>query len=149
MSKKSKTKLSKEEKKKLKKLYDFIYYSKNQEKRQQTTSKWLQQRPEIRIYNSSRANARKTNREFTLTIEDIVIPEYCPILGVKLTNILQHGKQRYNPSIDRIDTSKGYTKDNIHIVSFLANKMKNDATKEELIAFAKGVLRLHDTLQSS
>jgi len=37
-----------------------------------------------------------------------------------------------SPTLDRIDNTKGYTKDNIIIVSFKANTIKNSATIEEL-----------------
>jgi hypothetical protein len=43
-------------------------------------------------------------------------------------------KSHFNaPSIDRIDNSKGYTKDNIMIVSTKLNLLKKDATIDELI----------------
>ena len=37
-----------------------------------------------------------------------------------------------SPSIDRIDNSKGYTKDNIIVVSQLANAIKNQATPNQI-----------------
>ena len=98
---------------------------------------------EHRLYNSCRSNAKKKNKEFTLQLEDINLPEFCPILRVKLTNISEQGRVQTNASIDRIDSTKGYTKDNIQIISDLANRMKQDATKEQLVQFAKGVLKLY------
>ena len=39
------------------------------------------------------------------------------------------------------DTNVG--KDNIQVISRIANIMKNNSTEQELISFAKGVLALH------
>ncbi len=37
-----------------------------------------------------------------------------------------------SPSLDRIDSTKGYTKGNIWVISNRANTLKNDATLSEL-----------------
>ena len=52
------------------------------------------------------------------------------------------GDPKYCPSIDRIIPSLGYIKENIQIMSALANKMKWDASTDELRAFCEGYLRL-------
>jgi len=36
------------------------------------------------------------------------------------------------PSIDRVDNSKGYVPGNVRIISWRANRLKNDATVEEM-----------------
>lgn len=63
----------------------------------------------------------------------------CPFLGVALT-FSQGEKQNSLASIDRIDSAKGYTKNNVQIVSYLANLMKSHATDAELLQFAHGVM---------
>jgi hypothetical protein len=85
-----------------------------------------------------RNRAKERNLEFDLTKEDIIVPALCPIL---LKPLICGDKNDYSfsPSVDRIDNSKGYTKDNIQVISMKANKMKNNATKEELLNFAKWI----------
>lgn len=95
------------------------------------------------LYSQARNRARNAAQEFTIRIEDIVIPTHCPYLGVELTALHRHGRVDTNMSIDRIDSTKGYITGNVQIISDKANRMKNDASIEELIAFAKGVLEKH------
>ncbi len=95
--------------------------------------------PALYLLKYAKSRARYDNLEFNIVLEDIVIPEVCPYLG---TPIQMFDKQ-YAASLDRIDSSKGYTKDNIQVISYLANRMKSNATEEQLIAFAKGVLAVH------
>lgn len=90
--------------------------------------------PERTLLNYARRNSRRRGEECTLTIDDIKIPEVCPVLGVTLVHGGRKGKgvQDNSPSIDRIDAAKGYTPDNIWIISQRANRIKNNATLEEL-----------------
>jgi hypothetical protein len=89
----------------------------------------------------AKLRAKQKGIEFSLTKEDIVIPKLCPYLQVPLTIA---GDRKHSPSIDRIDPSLGYSKDNIEIISTLANSMKWNSTREELIQFAKSVLSKED-----
>jgi len=74
--------------------------------------------------------------------EDISIPETCPYLGIPLTFIKGKGHIQSNISIIRIDNTKGFTLDNVEVVSYLATRMKQEATKEQLITFAKNILKI-------
>ena len=94
----------------------------------------------LMVYRAKQ-NARAKNLEFNLTYEDIEIPTHCPVLGIELFTTPGRGKKNpwsypNTPSIDRIDNSRGYVKDNIHIISMRANHLKNDATLEESKAIA-------------
>lgn len=65
----------------------------------------------------------------------------CPYFGWPLT---YENKQFVTyASLDRIDSRRGYTKDNVRVISVLANLMKSNATESEMVRFARGVLRLH------
>lgn len=105
--------------------------------------KYIQDNQNIRLFNSCKNNAKRKQVEFSITIEDIIIPKFCPYLGCKLTNISNNGRVWSNASIDRIDSTKGYVKGNVWVISDLANRMKQNATQEQLVLFAKGVLKLH------
>ena len=71
----------------------------------------------------AKARAIKKSIEFTITEDDIVLPEYCPILGIKLSR----DSVRTGYSLDKKDPSKGYTPDNVWVISQLANAMKWDS----------------------
>jgi len=91
--------------------------------------------PEYSIWNSAKKRAKNKNLNFDIQIEDIKIPTECPILGVKL----EYGGGDNGPSLDRIDPNGGYTVDNIWVISAKANRIKNDATAEELQLVADAV----------
>lgn len=96
---------------------------------------------EWKMHQRAKQRAKKSGREFTLRVSDIAIPEFCPVLGCKLEMHKGSSGGKWNsPALDRIDNSKGYTPDNIQIISHRANVMKADASKEELINFANWIL---------
>lgn len=70
-------------------------------------------------------------------LENIVVPDICPILKIPLnyggTGIIQRGKNRTenSPSVDQVDPGKGYHLENIAIISWRANRIKNDGTAKE------------------
>jgi hypothetical protein len=93
--------------------------------------------PEVqrkRLLKYAKRRAVTKDIEFSITLDDIHIPERCPILGVLFDNTF------YSPSLDRKDPTKGYTPDNIWVISHRANAMKWDSNKEERLAFAQWVL---------
>jgi hypothetical protein len=75
--------------------------------------------------------AKKIGVEFDLTVDDIIIPEYCPILGVPLERSVGNTANPNSPSVDRIDSTRGYVKGNIAVISYRANVIKNDGTPTE------------------
>ena len=93
---------------------------------------YLLRDPERRIWKAARDNARQGGLEFNLDKTDIVIPPLCPVFGKPFI----YKDRKWSASIDRIDSSKGYIKGNIQIISYLANRMKSEATREELQQFA-------------
>jgi hypothetical protein len=84
--------------------------------------------------------AKKKGVECTLNESDIDIPLICPALRKPIIREYdttgKRGPKAWSPSVDRIDNTKGYTKDNIQIISHQANTMKGQASPEDLINFA-------------
>lgn len=81
-----------------------------------------------------RNNARVRGIPFDLTISDLYpLPEVCPALGIPIHyETGSRGAADNALSIDRIDSNLGYVKGNIVLVSQRANRIKNDATVDEL-----------------
>ena len=104
---------------------------------------WADRNPRQRILWRAKHSAKKKNLDFSLTLDDIIIPQICPYLGVVLTTGYQ-GRDDCRASIDRKDSTKGYIKGNIQIISQLANKMKSNANTEQLIKFAKSILKMEN-----
>lgn len=92
------------------------------------------------MWKRAKDRAIKNGWDFNIEESDIIIPETCPILEVPLDWGTQ-GRYEYSPSLDRIDTTKGYIKGNVWVISKKANSMKNSATFEELDKFCKNILR--------
>lgn len=84
---------------------------------------------EAELLNKAKHRASKKNLEFNLTIEDIVIPEKCPVFG---ENIVRDVNNPMSPSLDRVDNTKGYIKGNVKIISKKANIMKGNLTLSDL-----------------
>jgi len=91
------------------------------------------------IYNGLKQSAKKRGIEFTVTkldLYDIDIPITCPILGIPI-RFEQGGLCDNSISYDRIDNTRGYHADNLMILSYRANRLKSDATLEELKLLAE------------
>ena len=70
---------------------------------------WRNKNIERDLANSAKQRAKRKNIEYTITHEDIIIPETCPVFNQPFVR----GDRKWAPSIDRIDNTKGYTKNNI------------------------------------
>lgn len=69
----------------------------------------------------------------------------CPVLGLPLVYgcYTGSGSGKTNPakaSLDRIDSSKPYTEDNVQIVSWAFNNIKSNFTDEQLLLYCKSIV---------
>jgi hypothetical protein len=78
--------------------------------------------------NSISSSVEKRGHECTITWEDLsdVWTGYCAVSGVDLAD------KAHTPSVDRVDSSKGYIVGNIQWITNRLNVIKRDATLEEL-----------------
>jgi hypothetical protein len=111
-------------------------YLKNKDRQIAVQRQRKNDNPQLEAFNQKRRAASYAGIEFTLVFEDIHWPETCPVLGIPLQygyglNTINAGKEGA-PSFDRIDPTKGYTPGNTLIVSWRANRLKSDASLEEL-----------------
>jgi hypothetical protein len=68
--------------------------------------------------------------------EAVEYPKVCPVFRIEL-DWGMNGHQPNSPSLDRIDSTKGYIKGNVMLMSHQANSMKSNATPEELNQFSR------------
>lgn len=103
-----------------------------------------QTNPELMMWRAARYRAKRDQREFSISVEDIknIWTDTCPIYQIPLKmNQGTPGPDSY--SLDRIDNSKGYVPGNIAIVSNLFNMEKGRLTPEilrRMLAYIEGRL---------
>ncbi len=103
---------------------------------------------------AAKHRAKKHNVPCTLKVSDLreIITDKCPILGIEFELNKQgqkwgKGKNQNNwatsPSLDRIVPDKGYVKDNVIVVSLMANSIKNQATPQQILKVGKFYEKLY------
>ncbi len=98
------------------------------------TTTHLTQKDFKSLWSQLKSSAKKRNIPFDLLptdIDEIGIPITCPVLGIPLA-FNRHKVEDNSISFDRIDSTKGYTKDNLIIVSYRVNKLKSNSSLEEM-----------------
>ena len=113
------------------------YYIRNKEAKNIASSLRYAELKESDPRISLLAGAKRRTRdrgspECTLELDDISIPSICPILGLTLEVNKGLGATDCSPSLDRIIPTLGYVKGNVRVVSYRANRLRSDATVDEL-----------------
>lgn len=92
-----------------------------------------QNKPKFLIYHA-RSRARKADLAFDITVDDLVWPKRCPVFGFDLDYSASTTFVPNAPSLDRLDSNKGYVKGNVRVVSWRANELKRNASVQEIAA---------------
>ena len=94
---------------------------------------------------SARRRAKEYNRYIDIDLEYLFYlwtaqNGKCALKGMQMPYKFSEGRVNSNLSIDRIDSTKGYSKDNVQLVCMAANQMKNDLSMEELTSLCSMIL---------
>jgi hypothetical protein len=98
--------------------------------------KYKKNNPEQVLLSAAKYRAKKFGIPFSITVHDLPpVPEVCPVLGIPIYS--SPGKAKDNsPSLDKIVPLLGYVPGNVHWISWRANRLKSDATVDELTKLA-------------
>lgn len=81
---------------------------------------WRERNPAKYAFAKLRWNAKRRRKKFTLTLDEF--EDFCAETGY----LMMKGRDADSATIDRIDNSKGYSRDNIRVLTNSENSAKND-----------------------
>lgn len=83
-------------------------------------------RPEYHMWANAKARAKRKNIPFNIEVEDIEIPEFCPVFNIKMEiGTREEFMTSHAPSLDKLIPALGYVKGNIKVISMRANIIKS------------------------
>lgn len=88
---------------------------------------YLTHSTQYKLWYRAKRRAKERGLEFSISIQDIFVPKKCPVFNKEFKE-----NTPYAASLDRKNSSLGYTKENIQVISTRANTLKNDSSLEEL-----------------
>ena len=97
------------------------------------------------LHNLAMTNSKRKSIEFDLTVDwfiEHIKPMVCEATGVALSFDIDESKNfnPFRPSTDRIDNSRGYTKDNCRIVCVMFNFAKGEHTDADVFRMSKAMV---------
>jgi hypothetical protein len=94
-------------------------------------NRYNDEQPARRMLTRAKRRAKDCGMAFDLVDADILpLPTHCPVFGLELqAAAVPRDFRAY--SLDRVDNTKGYVRGNVAVISYLANRLKNDGTAEE------------------
>lgn len=122
------------------------YYAENRSRLNANTRAWREKKRaedpiEFWVHNNLvavKGRAKRNGLDFDLDVDFLksIAVSHCPLLDLELIYGLKKDAEFTDrgrgASLDRKDPKLGYTKDNVWIISYRANSIKQDATVQEL-----------------
>lgn len=100
--------------------------------------------PRDHLIHQARARAKRDGLPFDITLETMHWPTHCPVLGIELnySKTPVGGREAWQvrsntATLDRHVNELGYVMGNVHVISHRANRIKSDATADELLRVAR------------
>ena len=98
-----------------------------------------------KLLSASKHRAKRKGVEHTLTlgwVKDHLSPMRCAVSGIPFTFHIEADRTRapFSPSIDRIDSLRGYTQDNCQIVCLIYNVAKGEGDHSDVLTLSKALL---------
>lgn len=88
-----------------------------------------------RTLSNTKSVCEKQGVPYDVTVDDLApFPLTCPVLGVPINWMNTGATANDSPSIDRMIPELGYTKGNVRVISQKANRLKGNASVDELEA---------------
>ncbi len=130
-----------------KKYYPISDFSKVKSGYRRISNKWYSWQRSLRLHDDTayvkeklrfiKRRAFRKNIKFNLTLENCPqLPKKCPVTNKPFIRGEVH---KYNPSLDRIDSNKGYTPDNVWWICWMANSIKGPYSIKEVELVLKGL----------
>lgn len=113
------------------------YREENREEIKEKGREYYKRKLKNRLFNAARSRSKSHGYEFDIELDDLIIPEVCPLLGIQMEVNKRGSTKATSFSLDRIDSSRGYVKGNVWIISMLANSMKSSSTFEQFQMMAE------------
>ena len=114
---------------------DHDFAERTRKTARERVAEWRRNDPVKAMLSRVRMRAKIKGLAFALRPQDITIPSTCPVLGIPL-RVAKAVADDNSPELDRIDNKRGYVSGNVIVVSRKVNRIKNDATLEELLKVA-------------
>lgn len=111
--------------------YKKQYYQENKKHYSDLGKQDRLENPEKYLWKAAKKRAKEKGLPFDITVEDIIIPDVCPILGMPIVIGNSLDERDTSPSLDKIIPELGYIKKNIKVISFKANSLKRDGHIED------------------
>lgn len=111
--------------------YQKEWFAKHPDYNRAKLAESYKNRPALHMLWRAKSRAAKLGVPFSITADDVVIPELCPVLGVPME---LGGKtvRKTSPSLDRVIPSLGYVPGNVKVISNYANIIKQGHSLEDL-----------------